>query len=186
MILFLVVVIAVLVLLAVLASWAAVRPDTFRVQRAASIQAPPEKIYPYISDFHNWVQLSPYEKLDPAMTKTYSGAANGKGAVYRWEGNNKAGEGRMEITDTSAPSRIVIKLDFLKPFEGHNTGEFALNGKGGVTEVTWSMHGPNSYLAKVMSIFIRMDRLLGRDFENGLASLKALAENEHRSTVRSY
>lgn len=110
------------------------------------------------------------------MRKTYTGAANGKGAVYEWEGNNKAGKGRMEITNTSLPSKITIKLDFLKPFEGHNISEFALDAKGDSTNVTWSMHGPNSYMAKVMSVFVSMDRLLGKEFENGLSNLKGAAE----------
>ena len=171
-----IVIIAVVVLLAALLALAATKPATFRVQRATSIQAPPEKIFPLISDFHNWASWSPYEKLDPAMRKTYGGAANGKGAVYEWEGNSKAGKGRMEITDTSLPSKITIKLDFFKPFEGHNTAEFALDAKGDSTTVTWAVHGPNSYIAKVMSIFLSMDSLLGKEFENGLASLKTVAE----------
>ena len=171
-----IVVVVVVVVVAVLLVLAATKPDTFHVQRANSIKAAPEKIYPFINDFHNWSYWSPYEKLDPTMRKTYTGAANGKGAVYGWEGNNKAGKGRMEITDTSLPSKITIKLDFVKPFEGHNIAEFVLEAKGGSTTVTWAMHGPNSYLGKLMSVFISMDRLLGKEFENGLANLKAVAE----------
>jgi hypothetical protein len=171
-----IIVIAIVVLVAALLALAATRPATFRIQRATIIQAPPDKIYPFINDFHNWVHWSPYEKLDPTMRKSYTGAASGKGAVYEWEGNSKAGKGRMEITDTSTPSRVVIKLDFLKPFEGHNISEFALDGKGNSTQVTWAMHGPNSYMAKMMSIFMSMDQLLGKEFENGLANLKAAAE----------
>ena len=171
-----IVVIAVVAVVAALLALAATRPATFRIHRAAVIQAPPERIYPFISDFHNWVYWSPYEKLDPTMRKSYTGSANGQGAVYEWEGNSKAGQGRMEITDTSAPSRVIIKLDFLKPFEGHNISEFSLDGKDNSTQVTWAMHGPNSYMAKAMSIFISMDQLLGKEFENGLANLKAAAE----------
>jgi hypothetical protein len=174
--LMLIVVIAVAVLLAALLALAATRPASFRIQRTTSIQAPPEKIYPLIHDFHNWGMWSPYEKLDPTMAKTYSGAANGQGAVYEWVGNSKAGTGRMEIIGASPPSKITIKLDFLKPFEGHNVSEFALDPRGGATNVTWSMYGPNSFMAKVMSIFMSMDRLLGKEFENGLANLKAVAE----------
>ena len=109
------------------------------------------------------------------MKKTYTGPAKGKGAVYEWEGNSKAGKGRMEITET-LPLKIVIKLDFMKPFEGHNVAEFLLDGQGDSTTVTWAMHGSNSYMAKMMSVFLSMDRLLGKEFENGLASLKTAAE----------
>ena len=164
------------VVLIVVLMLAASKPDVFRIQRAATVKAAPGKVFPSINDFHNWAAWSPYEKLDPTMRKSYTGSANGKGAVYEWEGNSKAGKGRMEITDTSTPSRVVIKLDFLKPFEGHNISEFALDGKGNSTQVTWAMHGPNSYMAKMMSIFMSMDQLLGKEFENGLANLKAAAE----------
>jgi hypothetical protein len=167
--------IAVLVLLAGFLAFAATRPDTFRVQRSTSIKAPPEKISALIQDFHNWTSWSPWEKLDPALKRTYSGAASGTGAVYEWEGNQKAGQGRMEITEAS-PTRTTIKLDFLKPFEAHNTVDFALEPVGESTNVTWVMDGTNSYLGKVMSVFFNMDRMVGKDFETGLANLKAAAE----------
>jgi hypothetical protein len=162
--------------IAALLAFAATKPDTFRVQRANSIQAAPEKIFALIHDFRRWGSWSPYEKLDPAMKKTHTGAASGKGAVYEWAGNRKAGEGRMEITDTCPPSKVTIKLDFLKPFEGHNIAEFTLEAKGGSTNVTWAVFGPQPYFAKVMTIFFSMDKLLGKDFEAGLASLKVIAE----------
>jgi uncharacterized protein YndB with AHSA1/START domain len=168
--------ILVLVLLAALLGFAATKADTFRVERATFIKAPPEKIFPLINDFHGWSSWSPYEKLDPTMKKTFSGAANGKGAVYEWEGNNKAGKGRMEITDTSAPSKVTIKLDFVKPFEGHNIAEFTLEAEGDSTDITWAVHGPAPYIVKVMGIFVSMDRMLGKDFETGLGNLKALTE----------
>jgi uncharacterized protein YndB with AHSA1/START domain len=168
--------IIVVVLLAALLGFAATKTDTFRVERATFIKAPPEKIFPLINDFHGWSSWSPYEKLDPAMKRTFSGAVNGKGAVYEWEGNNKAGKGRMEITDTSSPSKVTIKLDFVKPFEGHNIAEFTLEAKGDSTNVTWALHGPTPYIAKVMGIFVSMDRLLGKEFETGLGNLKALTE----------
>ncbi|MGH8429221.1 MAG: SRPBCC family protein, partial [Solimonas sp.] len=113
-------------LVAVLFAYAATRPDSFRIERSAAIQAPPEKIYPHIDDFHRWTAWSPWEKIDPALKRSYSGAPAGKGAAYAWEGNKNVGSGRMEITESSAPSRIVIKLDFMKPFEAHNTAEFTL------------------------------------------------------------
>jgi hypothetical protein len=110
------------------------------------------------------------------MKRTYSGAATGKGAVYEWEGNNKAGKGRMEITDTSPPSKVTINLDFVKPFEAHNIVEFTLQAEGDSTNITWAMHGPSPYVAKVMGIFFNMDTMIGKDFETGLANMKAIAE----------
>jgi polyketide cyclase/dehydrase/lipid transport protein len=168
--------ILVVVLLAAVLVFAATKPDTFRVQRATSIKAPREKIFPLINDFHCWVSWSPYERMDPAMKRTHTGAVNGKGAVYEWEGKGKVGAGRMEITDTAPPSMITIKLDFIKPFEGHNIAEFTLEAKGDSTNVTWATYGPSSYLSKVMCLFFSLDNLVGRDFETGLANLKALAE----------
>jgi uncharacterized protein YndB with AHSA1/START domain len=168
--------IVVVVLLVGLLALAATKPDTFRVERTASIKAPPEKIFPLINDLHSWGAWSPWEKVDPAMKRSHSGAANGKGAVYAWDGNSKVGAGRMEITEASPPSKIVIKLDFIKPLEGHNFAEFTLEPKGDATNVTWAMHGPSTYIAKVMSIFFSMDSMVGTQFETGLAKLKAITE----------
>ncbi|HEV1993956.1 MAG TPA: SRPBCC family protein [Candidatus Acidoferrum sp.] len=118
--------IVVVVAIAAILGYAMTMPDDFRVQRTTSIKAPPEKIFPLINDLHRWGSWSPWEKMDPEMKRTYSGAAPGKGAAYAWQGNRKVGEGRMEIVDTSPPSKITIKLNFIKPFEGHNTAEFTL------------------------------------------------------------
>ena len=150
--------------------------DTFRVERTTTVNAPAAKIYPFIDDFHRWTTWSPYEKLDPAMRRTYAGAQSGRGAVYEWDGDNRAGAGRMEITDATAPSNITIKLDFSRPFEGHNTAEFSLVPAGDGTAVTWAMHGPSPFVAKLMSLFFSFDKLVGKDFETGLANLKAVAE----------
>jgi uncharacterized protein YndB with AHSA1/START domain len=155
---------------------AAAKPGAFSVQRAISVRAPPEKIFPLIDDFHRWASWSPYENKDPAMKRSFSGAASGKGAVYGWEGNKNVGSGRMEILDTSVPSKIVIKLDFFAPFEGHNTAEFTMLGQGDATAVTWLMHGPASFMSKVMQVFMNLDRMIGKDFEAGLVNLKNLAE----------
>jgi uncharacterized protein YndB with AHSA1/START domain len=155
---------------------AATNPDTFQVQRSATIKAPPEKIFPMISDFHRWGSWSPWENRDPAMKRTYSGAAAGEGAVYAWEGNKEVGSGRMEILNASAPSKIVIKLDFLKPFEAHNTAEFTMLPQGDATNLTWLMHGPAPFISKLMHVFMNIDRMVGRDFEAGLANLKRVAE----------
>ena len=168
--------IVVVVLVGALLAFAATKPDTFRVQRAASIKAPPEKIFPLINDLHSWGAWSPWEKLDPAMKRTHSGAASGKGAVYQWEGNGEVGAGRMEIVEASPPSAVRIKLDFLKPFEAHNFAEFTLEPKGDATNVTWTMYGPNTYVSKLMSVFFNMDSMVGKYFESGLANLKAATE----------
>jgi uncharacterized protein YndB with AHSA1/START domain len=135
-----VIIVAILtVLVAALLVYAATRPDRFRVQRALSIKAPPEKIFALVNDLRGWGAWSPYEKKDPDMKRTYSGAASGKGAVYEWDGDKNVGKGRMEITDTSPPSKIVNKLDFISPFEGHNTAEFTLEPQGDSTNVTWAI-----------------------------------------------
>lgn len=155
---------------------AATKPNTLRVQRAISIKAPAERIFPLINDFHQWINWSPYEDKDPAMKRTFSGADTGKGAVYAWDGNKNVGSGRMEILDTSVSSKIVIKLDFFKPFEGHNTAEFTMLPQGDVTNLMWTMTGPAVLMTKVMQVFINMDHMIGRDFEVGLANLKKLVE----------
>jgi len=164
------------VAIAVILILAATKPDTFSVQRATNVRAPPEKIFPLINDFHRWGSWSPYEHKDPAMKRTYSGAASGKGAVYAWDGNKNVGSGRMEILDASAPAKIVIKLDFFTPFEGHNTAEFTMLPQGDGTSLTWLMHGPAPFMAKIMDVFMNIDRMVGKDFEIGLANLKRLTE----------
>lgn len=168
--------IAVIVPILVVLIFALTKPDTFHVQRATTIKAPTDKVFALINDFRNWGIWSPWEKLDPAMQKTHSGAASGKGAVYGWQGNKAVGKGSMEILESSPPSKIKIKLDFIEPYEGHNTAEFTLEAKGDATNVIWAMYGPNHYMAKLMSIFFSMDSMIGKDFEVGLANLKAIAE----------
>jgi uncharacterized protein YndB with AHSA1/START domain len=157
---------------------AAMKPDTFRVERKAAISAPTEKLFALISDFHQWRSWSPWENRDPELKRSYSGAERGKGAVYGWEGNKNVGSGRMEILEAS-PSQIVIKLDFLKPFEAHNQAEFTLTPQGDATnvgtEVTWAMHGPAPFVSKMMQVFMNMDKMIGRDFEAGLANLQKAA-----------
>jgi hypothetical protein len=154
---------------------AASKPDEFRVARATTIKAPPERIAAAISDFRGWQAWSPYEAKDPAMKRSFSGAATGKGAVYEWQGNGNVGKGRMEITDASR-NKVTIKLDFEEPMTAHNVAEFTLTPRGEATEVTWSMHGPTPFIGKVIHVFLDMDRMVGDDFAAGLAKLKALAE----------
>jgi len=167
---------AVIALILLVLAYAATRPDSYRVQRMAAIKAPAGKIMPLISDFHQWPVWSPWERLDPHMTRTYSGAPKDMGAVYAWTGNDKVGAGRMEITGMTATGNVTIKLDFQKPFESHNVTEFVLLPQGDMTTVTWSMTGPSSYMTKLMGVFVSMDSMVGGDFEGGLAKLKSAAE----------
>lgn len=149
--------------------------STFRVERSTCMNAPPEKIFALVDDFRQWADWSPWEKVDPGMTRNLSGTPSGQGAVYEWAGK-KVGAGRMEIVRSSPHSTIVIKLDFLKPFKAHNTAEFTLRPEGDATRVTWAMTGPKTLLTRVMGLFMSMDKMVGKDFEQGLANLKALAE----------
>lgn len=164
------------VLIAAVLLFAATRPDTFRIERSATIRATPDKIYPFLEDFRRWPAWSPYENKDPAMKRTFGGATSGKGATYAWEGNKDIGAGSMEIADATPPERLTLKLDFTRPFVAHNLVDFTLTPAGDGTRVTWAMHGPNTYVGKVMQIFFSMDTMVGKDFEAGLASLKAAAE----------
>jgi hypothetical protein len=149
---------------------AAMKPATFSVVRTASIGAPNDKLIALISDFHQWRKWSPWEDKDPDLKRTYDGAERGKGAVYAWEGNKNVGSGRMEILEATA-SQIVIKLDFLKPFEAHNQAEFTLTPQAGGTNVTWTMHGPAPFMFRMMSVFVNCDNMVGKDFEAGLANM---------------
>jgi carbon monoxide dehydrogenase subunit G len=168
--------IIVVLIIAALLIYAATRPDSFTVSRSLGITAPAEAIFPLINDFRRWALWSPYEKLDPAMKRTLSGAESGKGAAYAWESNGKAGIGRMEITNSVPSSLVALKLDFEKPFKANNTVDFTLKPMGNETTVTWAMHGRYPFIARLMGVFFNMDRLVGKDFETGLANLKRAAE----------
>lgn len=164
------------VLVMAILAFAATRPDTFHVERTVSMKALPEKVFPLINDLRAQAQWSPWEKLDPKMKKTLSGPETGKGAAYEWDGNSEVGKGRIEIVDAVAPSSVTLKLDMLEPMEGHNTVEFKIAAKDGVTYVTWAMHGAQPYIGKLFSVFVDCDKMVGAQFESGLASLKAIAE----------
>jgi uncharacterized protein YndB with AHSA1/START domain len=166
----------VVAILAIIVGLAAMKPDSFSVKRVASIKAPPEKIAALITDFHQWSSWSPWENLDPNMKRTFSGAPNGKGAIYEWEGNKDVGKGRMEITEAATPVKTVIKLDFLQPFESHNITEFTLLPQGETTTVSWDMSGPTPFISKIMSVFMSMDAVIGKDFEKGLSNMKTAVE----------
>jgi hypothetical protein len=153
------------------------KPSTFRVERSATITAQPEKISALIDDFHQWDAWSPWAKLDPNMKTTYSGPPSGVGSIYEWEGNSKVGKGRMEILSVE-PAKTTVKIDFLKPFEGHNIADFVLEPQGSATRVNWIMNGPmDLFPGKLMSVFSSMDKMIGPDFDKGLANLKAAAEH---------
>lgn len=157
-------------------AFAATRPDTFRVERSIAIQAPPERIFPFINDYRQWAAWSPYENKDPAMKRTYGATTAGKGATYAWEGDGNVGQGSMAIEESRPPSRVAIRLDFVKPIEAHNRVDFTLVPQGDSTTVTWAMQGPAPYVSRLMQVFFDMDNMVGRDFEAGLAKLKAVAE----------
>jgi len=178
-----IVLIAVAVLIAGVLLLAATRPDTFTVQRSASIQAPPQRVYALLEDFRRWDAWSPWEKKDPAMKRIYGATTSGKGAIYAWEGNGDVGQGRMEVADSIAPSRLTIKLDFVKPFEAHNRVDFALVPSGQTTNVTWTMQGDVPYFAKIVHMVVDMDKMVGKDFETGLANLKLAAEKPAAGTA---
>ena len=167
---------ALIVVILVILGMALMQPDSFKVQRSAAIKAPPAKVMGYLNDFHQWVTWSPWEKLDPNMQRSFEGPASGKGAVYAWSGNDEVGQGRMEIIENNMPSQLAIKLDFIKPFASSNRTEFVLQPQGDATMVTWTMTGPSQFITKLMSVFVSMDKMIGKDFEKGLAQLKEVAE----------
>ncbi len=163
------------VALAVIA-YASRKPDTFAVSRSADIAAPPEKLFAILTDFRRWPEWSPWQHLDPGMQQTLSGSPSGVGAVSEWSGNGKVGAGRTEITDVAAPTRIGMRLDMLRPMKASNRVDYTLEPNGHGTRVTWAMSGRQPLPAKIFASFVDCDNMVGRDFERGLANLKALAE----------
>ena len=166
----------VLVLLVALLGYATTLPNTVHIERSARIDAPPERVYALIDDFHAWEGWSPWEKLDPALRRAYTGAPSGPGAEYAWQGTSQVGSGRMRILEAIPPSKLVIALDFLEPIEASNTVVFALEPDGGATRITWAMDGANTFLSKLFGLVVATDEMVGGSFEKGLADLEALAE----------
>lgn len=150
------------------------RPDEFKVMRSAAMAASPATVFEQVNDFHKWEAWSPWAKLDPACKNTFSGAAAGRDADFAWDGNNKVGAGRMTITDSQSPDLIRINLEFLRPFKSTNTTEFTFRPQGNQTLVTWTMSGKNNLMSKVFGLFMDCDKMVGKDFEKGLASMKAI------------
>lgn len=152
------------------------RPDEFNVMRSVKITAPPEKVFSHVNELKKWDAWSPWAKIDPNCKMTYIGPCSGVDASYSWAGNKKVGEGKLTITESQPSSLIRLRLEFLKPFKATNTAEFKFTPEGGQTLATWSMIGKNNFFFKVFGLFMDCDTMVGKDFEKGLASLKAVAE----------
>jgi hypothetical protein len=157
-------------------AYAATKPDVFRVQRSLDIGAPAEKVYSILIDVRRSPEWSPYEKKDPDMKRSYSGAPSGKGMIYEWDGDKNVGAGRIEIIEAMPPREVTLKLDMIRPFNARNIVDYRIEPAGDGSRVTWEMHGPMPLPAKVVSIFVDMDKMVGKDFEEGLANLKSVAE----------
>lgn len=170
--------IIILIIVAILAvlGLAASKPGDFRITREAAINAPPAKVFALINDFHEWSKWSPWEKMDPAMQRTHSGAQSGKGAAYAWSGNKKVGRGRMEIIESTPPSRLGMDIEFMEPFQAKNKVEFTLTPAGGGTKLSWTMSGIRPFMLKLMGLFMNFDQMVGKDFEAGLRAIKEEAE----------
>jgi uncharacterized protein YndB with AHSA1/START domain len=169
--------IAIVVIVAVFIGIVAIQPSDFRITRTITISAPASAVFAQVNDFHNWEAWSPYEKRDPAMKKYYEGAPAGTGAIYRWSGNKEVGEGSTTIIESRPYELIGIKLEFIQPFAATNTAEFTFKPEGDQTAVTWSLTGKNNFISKTICLFIDMDKMVGGDFEQGLAALKSLVES---------
>lgn len=170
--------IGLIVVIGIFAAVVATRPDTFKVERAATINAPAEVVFAYVNDFHKWDEWSPWSKIDPNMKKTIEGAPAGVGATYYWNGNDDVGEGRQTITESKPNEMVGIKLEFLKPFASTSQVVFALKPEADKTTVTWTMNGNNDFMGKAFSMFMDMDAMIGKDFDKGLAQMKTIAEAE--------
>ena len=152
------------------------QPATYQVERSTTINAPAAFVFAQVNDFHKWNAWSPWAKLDPAMTQTFAGAPAGTGAIYSWAGNKEVGEGRMTITDSHPSDLVKLKLEFLKPFAATSATEFTFMPQGNQTAVKWKMAGENNFMAKAFHLVMNMDKMIGGDFEKGLAQMKAVAE----------
>jgi uncharacterized protein YndB with AHSA1/START domain len=165
------------IVVVVLAIVVATRPSTFHVERSILITASPESVFAQVNDFHSWAAWSPWEKLDPKMEKTFSGPSAGAGAIYAWKSDNgKVGQGRMTIERSDLPSSVSVKLEFIKPFTATNTVTFTMIPVATQTRTTWAMDGHNGLLGKLFHLVMNVDKMVGGDFERGLAALKSVAE----------
>jgi hypothetical protein len=169
------------VIIIVFAVIVALQPADFRVARSTLVAAPPPAVFAQVNDFHKWNAWNPWGKIDPSMKQSYEGAPAGPGAVYTWTGNKEVGEGRMTITDSRPSDLIRVKLEFYKPFAATNTAEFSFVPEGNQTRVTWSIFGEKNFMAKAVHLFMSMDKMIGGQFEKGLADMKAAAEGTAKS-----
>lgn len=176
--------IALVVLIVGFVAVVALQPADFRIEREKSIAAPDYVVFNVLNNFHRWSAWSPWEKLDPNMERKHSGSNVGKGAVYEWSGNDDVGSGRMTIVESVPPSKVVIQLEFIKPFEATNTTIFTIDGAPNESKVTWSMEGKNNFMAKAASLFMDMDAMVGKDFELGLDQLDKLAVTDAKEIER--
>jgi uncharacterized protein YndB with AHSA1/START domain len=167
----------IIVVIAAILAIAATKPDTIDVQRSVTIKAAPAVVFALINDFHNWPRWARQDRDDATMTRVYSGASSGTGAVSDWTSHGNAGAGRMTIVSSTPDGQVDVHVDFRTPFVAHNINHFSIESEGGDTRVTWSMHGTNIYLMKVMSVFANPDRMMGKHFMAGLSNLKAAAEH---------
>jgi hypothetical protein len=168
--------IAVAVIIVVMVVIVALQPTEFRVARSTTISAPAPAVFAQVNDFHKWEAWNPWGKIDPAMKQTYEGAPAGIGAIYTWAGNNEVGEGRMTLTESRPSELIRIKMESFKPFAGISTAEFTFKPEGNQTAVTWRMSGENNFMAKAMHLFMNMDKMIGGQFDKGLAQMKSIVE----------
>jgi len=175
------IVIGVVVVIGVFAVIVAMRPSDFRVERSAVVSAPAPVVFAQVNDLHNWDAWSPWAKLDPAAKQTFDGPRAGTGAAFAWAGNNQVGEGRMTITESRPYELIRFRLDFVKPFAVTNTAEFTFTPRGVQTAVTWSMSGRQNFMAKAFCMFMSMDKMVGGEFEKGLAQMKSVAESANKT-----
>ncbi|WP_020472603.1 SRPBCC family protein [Zavarzinella formosa] len=169
-----------LVVIGIFAVVVAMQPSDYQVTRSATMAAPPSEVFAQVNDFHKWEAWSPWAKLDPSIKMTFEGPAEGAGAIYKWTGNDKVGEGMMKINESKPAEQILIKLDFIKPFESSCDTDFTFKPEGSQTVVTWTMSGKNNFIGKAMCLFMNMDKMVGGDFEKGLANMKAVVEGEKK------
>ncbi|MEQ1814499.1 MAG: SRPBCC family protein [Candidatus Nitrotoga sp.] len=170
------IIVAIVVVIAAILIYASTKPDTFRVERSATFKTTPDKVFAQINDFHNWSAWSTWERMDANMQRTHSGETSGVGAKYAWLGNNKVGQGSMEITKSIPSSKLMVNLNFMKPMEAHHIGEFVITPEGDGARLTWAMYGQHPFIGKLFGVFVNMDKMIGKDFEDSLNNLRAVLE----------
>ena len=173
---FKIILIVLAVVIGVLAVVVVLQPAEFRVERSATMSAPAQVVFAQVDDLRKWEAWNPWQKVDPAMKLTFEGPATGPGASYSWAGNKEVGEGRLTITESRPNDLVRIKLEFMKPFAATNIATFTFTPQANQTAVTWSMEGRNNFVAKALHLFMNMDKMVGSQFEKGLADMKKVAE----------